>query len=151
MSYDFTKDDYEYDSNLSVEENQNNLRDRIKYLYQWAQDNWNHSIHAPSMEARAQYLESYSYSDELEDVDESYYMDPTESMLEEHFPMILDHWLETGKWINCENYHNTTYEWMLWAVGHDYSNTQCVVKEWLDKNPWYDNKEEILKIMEWEE
>ena len=151
MVYNPAKDDYVYDESLSLEENQENLHARVKYLYQWAQDNWKHSIHAPSMEARAQYLESYSYSDELEDVDESYYMDPTESMLEDHMPAILDYWLETGKWVNCENYHNSTYEWMLWAVGHEYYNTQCLVKEWLDENPWYDHREEILKIMGWEE
>ena len=123
MTYDPKEDDYEYFPELSLEENQKNLEERYRYLYQWARENWGWSCHAGGAEARAQYLESCYYGNEedLATLDENDGCDWVEDHLDDYAMVyILNSWVKRGSMYPEETgYGKNGYEWMLDAVGYD--------------------------------
>ena len=151
MTYDATKDDYEYFPELSLEQNQENLEARWRYLYQWAKDNWGHSCHAAGAEARAQYLESCPDDEEtLQTIDENDGWAWVESLLEDYGMVdIMNSWIERGSMYPSEStYGANGYEWMLDAVGYDIPGTVFYVQEWLE-NPYtfYERKDDIRALL----
>ena len=151
MSYDPVKDDYEYDENLSADENRDNMRARMNHLYQWAKDNWTVSCHAGGCEARAQWLESCIYNDDdALDVDENYGWDYVKALLEDYAMRdIMDEWVENGS-IYPKNpaYGGNGFGWMLDAVGYDIPGIMDYVKEWCD-DKWtdYDKMDALKKVI----
>ncbi len=146
MSYRPTKDDYEYDVDISLEENQQNCSDRTAYLYQWAKDN-SHSCHAAGAEARAQYLESCNYGNEedMRYTDEMDAWDWVKGHLEDYaMSDTMDAWVEAGTM-----YTKSNYGWMLDAVGYDIPGVMSYVKEWCDSldGNWYDKMDELKTII----
>ncbi len=146
MTYDPKKDDYEWQEDLSEDENLRNLENRYQFLYQRSKELWSHSIHAPGCEARAQYLESVSFSD-VESIRECDEMDAwhiTESMMEDHMYVILEEWIYYGS--PAEAYKKGVYQWMLWATGFQLYDTYEIVVKWLDEND-YDQRNDIMEMM----
>ena len=118
MTYDPTKDDYEYDENLTPDENRENMDARSNYLYEWARENWGRSCHAGGAEARAQYLEMcYWNDDDCLEVDENDAWDMVKSWLEDYaMVQILDDMVEDGSiYLPDEKcgYGKNGYGWML--------------------------------------
>lgn len=151
MSYDPTWMNYEYDEDISLEENQKNLRDRSSHLYRWAKDNWKSSCHAAGCEAVAQYLESCP-SETEEDLGWILESDGwvwAEGQLESYAMVeIMDAWVEAGTM-----YTESSYGWMLDAVGYDIPGVMEYVKEWCDSlaGKWYPKMDELKAIIaeEW--
>ena len=149
MKYDPTNDEYEYDEEVSLEENRERCTARWEYLEKWAEDNWDHSCHAAGAAARAEYLYHRIDDDELlrdaDEIREGWV--ETENLLLDgcHMEAIMDKWIEKGD-MTCDW---GSYDWMLWAVGYDIPNTVLFVQEWLDtgKGRWYEKGDEIREIM----
>ena len=143
MSYNPVKDDYEYNPELTADENRANMVARSQHLYQWAKDNWGYSCHAAGCEARAQWLESCSYNDDDQlDVNENDGWSWVEAQLDDYAMVdILDAMVEQ-KTISAE----CSYGWMLDAVGYDTPGCMDYLKQWLDDNGYYqlDELKEVL-------
>ena len=151
MSYDPTKDDYEYNPELTADENRANMVARYEHLYQWAKDNWGYSCHAAGAEARAQYLEMCVCNDDDNlDVDEDYGWEVVKEWLDEYAMVeILDQMVEDGSIYPPEErrgYGNNGYGWMLDAVGYDIPGCMDYLKEWLDNNDYY-QLDELKKVL----
>ena len=146
MTYDPKEDDYEWQEDLSEDENIRNLETRYRYLYQQSKELWPYSIHAPGCEARAQYLESVSGMDveSIKQVDEMDAWHITESLMEDQMYEILEEWHYYGSPQNA--YMEGGYQWMLWATGFQIYDTYEIVVKWLDKND-YDQRDDIMEMM----
>ncbi len=147
MTYDPKRDDWEWNEELSDDENQTNLSERMAYLYQWSKENWMTSIHAPGAECRAQHLESLMYMSE-EDIRECDEMNAwviTEDLMECHMYEILEEWIRYGSPENA--YKDGGYQWMLWATGFQIYDTYEIVVKWLDDNNDYDQRNDIMEMM----
>ena len=144
--YDATKDDWEWDETLSDDENVENLEKRTSYLYQWSKDNWEHSIHAPGAECRAQHLDSIQQMnvEDMRCTDEMEAWCVTEDLMESQMWDILEEWHYYGSPENA--YMEGGYQWMLWATGFQIYDTYEIVVKWLEEND-YDRRNDIMEMM----
>jgi len=152
MSYDPKRHDYEYNENLTADENRENMTARYNYLYQWAKENWSYSCHAAGCEARAQYLESCSYNDDDQlDVNENDGWSWVEAQLEDYaMTDILDDMVKNNSIYWPENkagYGGNGYGWMLDAVGYDIPGSMDYIHTWLENNEWYHNTDALKKVI----
>lgn len=131
--YDPTKDDYEYDSSLTADENRANLEARMNHLYEWARENPK-SLHAAGCEARAQWLESCSYNDDDQlDVDENDGWQWVEAQLEDYAMVeILDTMVEKNSYSA-----QSGYSWMLDAVGYDIPGCMDYIYQYLENYDYH--------------
>ena len=153
MTYDPKKDTYEYDENLSLEENHMNMSARMSYLYDRAKELHSYyDCHWSGCEARAQYLESRLYDDDLEGMDEMDGWDFVEGHLEDYaMKDIMDSWVERGTiYPESKVYGGNGYEWMLESAGWDIPGVMEYVKNWCDNTldgKWYEKMDELKAII----
>ena len=143
--------DFEWDDNLSYDENVSNCEARISHLRDWGNKWWGKELNAITCCAVAEVLEmrleaAYEGDDEPNCyVGEDDWKDPVEDMMNEQMADILDEWVEYNSIDKAVMNHG--YQWMLWSVGYQTSGVYDIVNEWLDNNE-YEHKDKIYQLME---
>ena len=146
MDFDITAD-FEWDKDVSFDENVSNCEARINHLRGWGNKWWGKELNAITCCAVAEVLEM-----RLEDVEEgdefmgeNEWKDMVEVLMYEHMHSILDEWVHYNDVDKAVMNHG--YQWMLWSVGYQTGDVYDIVKEWLSTNE-YDHKDTIYQLME---